>query len=398
MDSASCMRHLPSPTSSPHQSCCAWDRDLRWSLGRSFYGLFIASFIHVIEPVFYVASVLIGFGASVLWTAQGTLIAACSDEETRGRNSGLFWALFQFSVFIGSIIAYFIVPSDNSIPTSTVRTLYIALLGVCVAGIFLLFTLRPVPLSSLHLQDSSIVVPNGHKPMIESIKETFRMLGRTEMLLVSGVMIYTGLAPSFFGGKYPAMVGGNDPDCTDLPSAFKPRFIAFSMMCVGGSEIIGGFSLGYISDRIGRIPVLLFGLVLQLCAYALVYVNMVSRPFEPQPWLALVCAFLLGLGDSAFQTQIYATLGSLFPSENEPAFALYKFFQSVAAAAAFFYSGHLAIVGQLGLLAGFAIVGTIGHVVVETRRSRGVYAYKQLSVGETDTTYGSVHSVHEVDA
>ncbi len=31
----------------------------------------------------------------VIWTAQGSYLAMCSDENTMSRNSGVFWAILQ---------------------------------------------------------------------------------------------------------------------------------------------------------------------------------------------------------------------------------------------------------------------------------------------------------------
>lgn len=43
--------------------------------------------------------------------------------------------------------------------------------------------------------------------------------------------------------------------------------------------------------------------------------------------LAIACSALLGFGDSCFNTQIYAAIGTIFNDESAPAFAIFKFVQ-----------------------------------------------------------------------
>lgn len=43
--------------------------------------------------------------------------------------------------------------------------------------------------------------------------------------------------------------------------------------------------------------------------------------------IALLCSFLLGLGDSCFNTQLYSILGRVYAEESAPAFAIFKFIQ-----------------------------------------------------------------------
>lgn len=43
--------------------------------------------------------------------------------------------------------------------------------------------------------------------------------------------------------------------------------------------------------------------------------------------LALFCSFLLGLGDSCFNTQLLSIVGFMFRSNSAPAFAVFRFIQ-----------------------------------------------------------------------
>lgn len=43
--------------------------------------------------------------------------------------------------------------------------------------------------------------------------------------------------------------------------------------------------------------------------------------------IAILCSFLLGLGDSCFNTQLLSVLGLLHAADSAPAFAVFKFVQ-----------------------------------------------------------------------
>lgn len=55
--------------------------------------------------------------------------------------------------------------------------------------------------------------------------------------------------------------------------------------------------------------------------------NNVNCIFSLSASIALLCSFLLGLGDSCFNTQLYSILGSIYAEQSTPAFAIFKFIQ-----------------------------------------------------------------------
>ncbi|TPP64430.1 Et translation product [Fasciola gigantica] len=63
--------------------------------GALCYVLFVASFFEPHAWSLYLASLLNGFGAAILWTAQGAFITMCSDESNSNLHFSIFWALFQ---------------------------------------------------------------------------------------------------------------------------------------------------------------------------------------------------------------------------------------------------------------------------------------------------------------
>ena len=70
---------------------------------------------------------------------------------------------------------------------------------------------------------------------------------------------------------------------------------------------------------------------------------------EANKYLAIACSFLLGFGDACFNTQIFSILGSAYKDNSAAAFAIFKFVQSFAAAAAFFYAQHAPLFTQFSV-------------------------------------------------
>ena len=95
-------------------------------------------------------------------------------------------------------------------------------------------------------------------------------------------------------------------------------------------------------------------------------------------------SFFLGLGDACYNTQIYAIIGSLYKDNSAPAFAIFKFFQSAMAAAAFYYSLAVSLPYQLLFLAIFCILGTVTFMKVEfkAKRESGVPTADNLDEAE----------------
>lgn len=79
------------------------------ALGLLTYSLFIASLVSKFTPLVYFASCLLGIGASLLWTAQGTYIVKATDEKSYGANSGFFYSLLSAGSVIGILILGFLV-------------------------------------------------------------------------------------------------------------------------------------------------------------------------------------------------------------------------------------------------------------------------------------------------
>ncbi|GAB1607636.1 UNC93-like protein MFSD11 isoform X1 [Argonauta hians] len=346
-------------------------------IGGITYLLFILSFLKPIYWSLYVGSVLIGFGAAVIWTAQGAFLTNNSNANTMARNSGIFWALLQCSLLWGNLYSYFTFQGKKVISDSMRFQLFAGLSGACGLGVFLLILLqskvRPPPLND---EDDS-TEKSADSENVESVKTTFlkafKLFTNRDMLRLLLPFVYTGLELTYFSGIYGTCLANNH-HFGDKANGL----IGISGMVIGVGEILGGAVFGIFgkwTQRFGKDPFILLGYVVHIAAFYLSFINLPpdsAQVYSAQPTyftssiaIALVCSFLLGLGDSIYNTQIFSILGTVFPEDGAPAFALYKFAQSVAAAVSFLYSIALPLQWQLLILVIFGTSSTLSFFSLE---------------------------------
>uniref|UniRef100_A0A3Q3N856 Major facilitator superfamily domain containing 11 n=1 Tax=Mastacembelus armatus TaxID=205130 RepID=A0A3Q3N856_9TELE len=339
------------------------------------YSGYIAVFIYPYTWSFYTVSVLVGIGAAVLWTAQGNVLAINSTDNTIGRNSGIFWALLQFSLFFGNLYIYFAWHGHVHITDKDRQTVFISLTVISLVGCFLFFLIRkPDPESSP--SDPFETPPQTVLTSIYlSAVKACKMFVTKEMLLLSVSIGYTGLELTFYSGVYGTCIGAMTRFGKDAKS-----LIGLSGIFIGLGEILGGGVFGMLNknDRFGRNVVVLLGLITHFVAFYLIFLNIASNAplapeggtdlqayISPSVEVALLCSFLLGLGDSCFNTQLLSIIGFMFRDNSAPAFAVFKFIQSIMAALAFFYSNYLMLHWQLLILILAGFLGSVTFFVVE---------------------------------
>lgn len=141
---------------------------------------------------------------------------------------------------------------------------------------------------------------------------------------------------SFFSGVYSPSIG-----FTLAIGSNAKQLVGMSGILIGVGEVLGGATFGILgkkTNRWGRDPIVIMGFVLHMVAFFLIFLNLPNdAPFgdtqetsvfdPPRVWIALLCSFLLGFGDSCYNTQIYSLLGGVFASKSADAFAIFKFTQ-----------------------------------------------------------------------
>ncbi|XP_009474866.1 PREDICTED: UNC93-like protein MFSD11 isoform X1 [Nipponia nippon] len=291
------------------------------------------------------------------------------------------WAFYTASVFIGIAAA----ESDR-------RTVFIALTVISLVGTVLFFLIRkqedtkaPGEEDSANeiLGDSSSA-QNKMTRAVAAFKKSIKLSFTKEILLLSVTTAYTGLELTFFSGVYGTCIGA-----VNRFGSEEKSLIGLSGIFIGVGEILGGGIFGLLSknNRFGRNPVVMLGIVVHFIAFYLIFFNMPNdapiAPMEgtddvaymiPSKEVAILCSFLLGLGDSCFNTQLLSILGFLYSEDSAPAFAIFKFVQSICAAVAYFYSNYFLLQWQLLIMVVVGFFGTITFFTVEWEAAAALVA------------------------
>lgn len=277
-----------------------------------------------------------GFGASFLWTAQGTYMTACAfnyakccgdaPKSALGLFSGIFFGIFQLTQISGNLIESLVFKKgDSPVP------LFVVYLSCACVGTLLACFLRHVddvepedekkPLlqdpeqgasngsnsasvprsdsSSINLQagavgeksSTSIVAPKGDTVM-QLLMRTIALWRNPKMLLLIPLLFLSGLEQGWVFGDFTTSFV--------QPSLGKAN-IGYIMACFGAADAIGSFALGKLSDIAGRPVVLLLGFICQ----AGVAITLLIADIKHGEWAPLIAsAAVWGLGDAAWNTQI----------------------------------------------------------------------------------------------
>ncbi|OUC43782.1 putative ATP synthase F0, A subunit [Trichinella nativa] len=363
----------------------------KWSMviGGVTYSTFLASFLYLRTELLYVASAFLGFGASLAWVGQGNYLTLASDKATVGKNAAIVWAIFQLSLPTGGLFLYSqFRDGSNELSSDTVRLIFIVFTCMAVVGTALFALLKQMrpeeQLESLLEYESdrespsvdsvAVTMVKKRLTVIEEIVQTFKLLQSGNMICLVVVFLYSGILLTFWSGVY-----GTCLTFTRQFTVSTKVLLALNVIFVGLGESLGsGLVFGLITSTIesmGRPVVIILGAVVNVLSFFLIFLYIPSMsPFQPtddiayflpNEYVAILCSFLLGFGDSCWNTQIYATLGSKYTTESTRAFALFKFFNSLSSAVSFFYTSYLLLQWQLVILVVMCFLATFSYFKVE---------------------------------
>lgn len=156
-----------------------------------FFSGFMITFLFPSTALLYIGSAIIGLGAAITWTGQGTYLARCSNADTISRNSGIFWALLQCSMFFGNLFVYYQFQDKTHIDKDTRNLVIGVLTAVAVLGIVFLAALRFMPNNAE--QDNELEEKQtGCGQAVYALKAAGKLFLTKKMLLLSLAFFYTG--------------------------------------------------------------------------------------------------------------------------------------------------------------------------------------------------------------
>jgi len=310
--------------------------------------LFILSAIRIYLAVYYIASALCGFGAAVLWTAQGAFLTSCSTPTTMSFHSGLFFAIFQVNSLIGPIAAIVLVQKNYGF-----AVIFFTFFIIASGGTVILIFLRPV--KTIEKVDSS---PTTVSKLLLLIKDTAFLFGDLRIWCLLFLVFYAGSSAAFFSGVYPSLM--------------NHLTVAAALISFGAGEVIGSLSAGHFAGIIGRRVIFLASFIFQISALVVVYFlvegNFSKILVHDVQIMFCVGNLLFGFGDACLQTMVYSILGNMFSDRSAQAFAWYKLLQSLGYTVSFLISiplVHNVVAIVCYFLAVLCIVGFIGVVFLD---------------------------------
>lgn len=289
----------------------------------------------------------------------------------------------------GNVFAFFELRDQTTISESLRHVLYAVLSVVSLIGIGCLCF---VTNSGGSEEDLSGQVSSRSAARVtrDAFVDAVKLLGTADMLMLLPIFLYSGLELTFYSGVYGTSIG-----FTKLFGDSAKSLVPLAGICIGIGEFTGGGLFGIYGQRssgdgdvVGgeardnfcspRDRAILIGIACQFTAFFIAFINLPSDSSlgatssipligHPSIALAMIGAFLLGFGDACFNTKLMETLSTRWSDRSAPAYAIFKFAQSLSCGGAFFYSAVFDLRIQLGIMIAVGTVAAISFFFVDYR-------------------------------
>ncbi|XP_008477199.1 UNC93-like protein MFSD11 isoform X1 [Diaphorina citri] len=343
-------------------------------IGASGYVLFPISFI--LESTFYLyfGAFMNGIGSSLLWTGQANYLVLNSKPGMVSKNVGLFWIFYMMGMLPGNLIVFFAFKDKQKYIDQSTRMFILTVLSIMMGvGVIIMYFLRrpkPKRRAAPGVDSGNLVLTQGGPG--RAFRTALRLCVTREMLWLMLPFCYAGLHLTFFSSVYSSSVG-----FTLKMGESTKQLVPLAGFFTGIGEITGGALPFILNNRKcgGLSLIMLTGIVSNVFSYAMTYINIPdvaafgntwdSSLIPPNEYLAVLCSFLMGLGDCCVHTELYSILGTIYPNESAEVFAVFKFVRCLCTAADFYCSPFIGLHVQLFIQTLFAILCLACYVVVQ---------------------------------
>ncbi|CDW76468.1 major facilitator superfamily protein [Stylonychia lemnae] len=281
-----------------------------------------------------------GFGAGILWVAQGQYVSDCASDKNKGFFFSYFWAWFMSSQIIGNLLAALILGNFEQ------STFYIIVSVAAFLGAMIFLLLRRPKKLNLHLSQG----PNGEeikrdsdsiqllssdqvaneKPQssfLEDIRQTVKLMFSRKMVLVIPLIVWSAMSLAAQSGCFVVMMNTTMKEDYPLWSDSKKlEYSLFAMVPLGLGEVMGGFAHGFVADRYGQRAGVLYLMAITAVSFAISFAYIGIWSFSV---LTFFVTFAWGIQDSGLNNLLNCVLGFEFESNIIP-FSILKFLQSLA--------------------------------------------------------------------
>lgn len=239
----------------------------------------------------------------------------------------------------------------------SITTLFIVFIALALCSVFALLFLRKISDEDLQGLDSETpgplldespaqpgtAVSKSSKPAAHAsstgrrvtLRDIVSLHSNYLMYLMIPLIVYNGLSVAFASGDFTKQaVKVNLMDPGDPESG--THWIGYVMAVCSASNTLASITVGKLSDRIGKAPMIVVGVLCQLAFLIICFVYDFADGHK-KFGILFTAAGLFGIGDAVWNVIINSMLGAYHSQMPDTAFASFKAWQSIATASAFFY-------------------------------------------------------------
>jgi MFS family permease len=329
------------------------------------------------------AAVVLGCGAGILWTAQGSYLTAAASNYARSRNkepksamglfTGIFFSIFQLTQVVGNLVAGCILMFGGDDQDQARNILFYIFLGVAAGGVVLFLALGKEVTEKerkagseandhlLAVNSDLIVKKNVASKVFGNAFDVLRLLRDPRMFLMVSVCVFSGMEQSFVPGDFNADI---------VKEAKGVKWIGFVMAVYGAFDAVASVVLGRIADTIGKRVYLIVGCTAHasFIAFYLVFINITTvQTLSDDFWILFLSAAVLGVGDACWNTFPPLMMSVFFADNAEPAFGNLKFWQSIGAICPFVWGPLISFQTKLIILGTVLCIATVSVAILDLK-------------------------------